>query len=72
MKSIRSRVLLIAALALGAIYYISPTLIYFSQDKEVRNDQESLAKAIPNWLPKKHIKQSYKKLLMVHQQLSLV
>ncbi|SMF22163.1 protein translocase subunit SecD [Pseudobacteriovorax antillogorgiicola] len=56
MKSIRSRVALIVALTLGAIYYISPTLIYFSQDKDVRNDQEALDQAIPNWLPKKHIK----------------
>ena len=56
MKSVRTRVIIIVALALGAIYYISPTLIYFSLPKEVRNDQEELAKKIPSWLPQKHIK----------------
>ena len=56
MKSIRSRMALIVLLTLGAIYYISPTLIYFSLDKQVRNDQEQLNNSIPNWLPKKHIK----------------
>lgn len=56
MKSIRSRMALIVLLALGAIYYISPTLIYFSQDKEIRNDQTMLNQKIPDWLPKKHIK----------------
>lgn len=56
MKSIRSRVALIVILTLGAIYYISPTLIYFSQDKDIRNDQEKLRQIIPSWLPSKHIK----------------
>ena len=56
MQSVRNRVIFIIALALGAIYYISPTLIYFSLPKEVRNDQEELARNIPSWLPQKHIK----------------
>ncbi|NRA64099.1 MAG: protein translocase subunit SecD [Pseudobacteriovorax sp.] len=56
MKSVRTRVILIIALALGAIYYVSPTLVYFSLPKEIRNDQNELAKHLPSWLPQKHIK----------------
>lgn len=56
MKSLRTRALLVLLITLGALYYISPTLIYFSMPKDKRNDQAELAKAIPNWLPKKHIK----------------
>ena len=39
-----------------ALYYISPTLIYFSLPKADRNDEKVLEAAIPSWLPKKHIK----------------
>lgn len=56
MKSVRTRVALIVALTLGALYYISPTLYYFSMEKEKRNDPEELEKALPSWLPRKHIK----------------
>ena len=56
MKSVQSRVAVIVALALGAIYYISPTLFYFSLEKEKRNDAAELEKVMPDWLPKKHIK----------------
>ncbi len=56
MKSLRARLLLVLLLTLGALYYISPTVIYFSLPKDKRNDQAELEKAIPSWLPKKHIK----------------
>ena len=56
MKSLRSRMTLIILLTLGAIYYVSPTLIYFSLPKETRNDQKVLESHIPSWMPKKHIK----------------
>ncbi len=56
MKSLRTRAILVLLLTLGALYYISPTIIYFSMPKDTRNDQAALEKAIPSWLPKKHIK----------------
>ncbi|WP_141735292.1 protein translocase subunit SecD [Oligoflexus tunisiensis] len=56
MKSLRFRAIAILLITLGALYYISPTFIYFSLPKEKRNDPAELEKAIPTWLPKKHIK----------------
>jgi protein-export membrane protein SecD/preprotein translocase SecF subunit len=56
MKSLRFRAIAILLITLGALYYISPTFIYFSLPKEKRNDPAELEKAIPSWLPKKHIK----------------
>ncbi len=56
MKSLRVRLVMVLLLTLGALYYISPTFIYFSLPKDQRNDQAVLDKAIPSWLPKKHIK----------------
>ena len=56
MKSLRFRAIAILLITLGALYYISPTFIYFSLPKEMRNDPVELEKAIPSWLPKKHIK----------------
>lgn len=56
MNTLRNRILFIAALTLLALYSVSPTIIYFSLDKNKRNDQEELNKVIPNWLPEKHIK----------------
>ncbi len=56
MKSVRTRVAFIVALTLGAIYYISPTLYYFSLEKEIRNDPAEMEKGLPSWLPRKHIK----------------
>ena len=56
MKSLRVRLSLVLLLTLGALYYLSPTFIYFSLPKDQRNDQAVLDKAIPKWLPKKHIK----------------
>ncbi|RYZ55709.1 MAG: protein translocase subunit SecD, partial [Proteobacteria bacterium] len=56
MKSLRVRLSLVLLLTLGALYYLSPTFIYFSMPKDQRNDQAALDKAIPSWMPKKHIK----------------
>jgi protein-export membrane protein SecD/preprotein translocase SecF subunit len=56
MKSLRTRAILVLLLTLGALYYISPTFIYFSMPKDKRNDQAELDKAIPSWMPQKHIK----------------
>lgn len=56
MKSLRVRLSLVLLLTLGAIYYLSPTFVYFSLPKEQRNDTVALEKAIPAWMPKKHIK----------------
>ena len=56
MKSLRVRLSLVLLLTLGALYYLSPTFIYFSLPKEQRNDTALLDKAIPSWMPKKHIK----------------
>lgn len=56
MKSLRGRGLFIAIITLLAIYYVSPTLVYFSLPKAERNDQELFEKALPDWLPQKHIK----------------
>lgn len=56
MKSLRFRAIAILLITLGALYYISPTFIYFSLPKETRNDPAELDKAIPKWLPRKHIK----------------
>jgi len=56
MKSLRFRAIAILLITLGALYYISPTFIYFSLPKDLRNDPAELEKAIPSWLPKKHIK----------------
>jgi protein-export membrane protein SecD/preprotein translocase SecF subunit len=56
MKSLRFRAIAILLITLGALYYISPTFIYFSLPKDKRNDPAELEKAIPSWLPQKHIK----------------
>ena len=56
MKPLRWRVIFISALTLLAIWGISPTLIYFSQPKEIRNDAEEFLKKVPDWLPQSHVK----------------
>jgi protein-export membrane protein SecD/preprotein translocase SecF subunit len=56
MKSLRVRLSLVILLTLGALYYLAPTFVYFSLPKDQRNDQAVLDKAIPAWMPKKHIK----------------
>ena len=54
MKPIRWRLIFVTALTLLAIYGISPTLIYFSQPAEIRNDSEEFLKKVPSWLPQSH------------------
>lgn len=56
MKPLRWRVTFVTLLALLSIYGIAPTIIYFSQPKEVRNDLDEFLKHVPDWLPQSHIK----------------
>lgn len=56
MKPIRWRLTFVVVLTLLAIYGISPTLIYFSQPAEIRNDSEEFLKNVPSWLPQNHAK----------------
>ena len=56
MRPIRWRFAVITAFTLWALYYSAPTAIYFSQPKEVQNDDEHFAKVIPAWLPANHVK----------------
>ncbi|MCX6118379.1 MAG: protein translocase subunit SecD [Proteobacteria bacterium] len=55
MKSIRSRLIFIAALAVLSVYVLIPTYIYMSQPVELRNDQDHMKTKIPSWLPKGHL-----------------
>ena len=55
MKPIRWRLIFVMTLSLLALYIVGPTLIYFTQPKETRNDPDILATKIPSWLPEKHI-----------------
>ena len=56
MKPIRWRLIVLSILTLVATYGIAPTLIYFSQPKEIRNDADAFQKKVPAWLPQEHIK----------------
>ncbi|MDB2447375.1 protein translocase subunit SecD [bacterium] len=56
MKSLKWRFFVVLALTIGAIYAAAPTFIYFGQEKEVRNDEEAFNKAVPDYLPKSHVK----------------
>lgn len=56
MKSLKWRLFVVLALTLGALYASAPTFIYFSQPKEVRNDEEAFNKAVPDYLPESHVK----------------
>ncbi len=56
MKPIRWRLIVLSILTLVATYGIAPTIIYFYQPKEIRNDADAFQKKVPNWLPKEHIK----------------
>lgn len=56
MESIRTRLLIIAALVLWAVYASVPTFIYFGQPKEVRNDEEAFKAAVPDFFPEGHVK----------------
>jgi len=55
MKPIKSRFLVILFLTLSALYAIAPTVIYFMEPKELRNDTEYFAKKLPSWLPKDNL-----------------
>ena len=54
--SLKWKMLFIVALSLLGLYATSPSIIYFSLPKEVRNDATEFEKRIPDWLPKKHVK----------------
>ena len=56
MKPLRWRLTFVAILTLFAVYGIAPTIIYFSQPAEIRNDDEAFLKHVPSWLPQSHIK----------------
>jgi protein-export membrane protein SecD/preprotein translocase SecF subunit len=56
MNSMRWRLIFVAILTVWAAYGVSPSIIYFSLPKEVRNSGEELAKRIPDYLPKNHVK----------------
>ena len=55
MKSLKWRFFVVVALTLGAVYASAPTFIYFGQPKEVRNDEATFLKAVPDYLPKSHV-----------------
>lgn len=56
MKPLKWRAVIITLLSFWAIYTVSPTLIYFYQPKEIRNDEEQMAGKTPSWLPQDHVK----------------
>lgn len=56
MKPLRWRATVVAILTLLAAYAVAPTLIYFSQPLEVRNDEEAFKAKLPKFLPEDHIK----------------
>lgn len=56
MKAIRWRATFIFVLTLLAAYAVSPTIIYFLQPIEVRNDEEAFLSKLPSWLPQGHVK----------------
>ncbi len=55
MKPIRLRAIFLLVLTLLAIYAITPTVIYFLQPLNVRNDDVEFKKHLPSWLPQRHI-----------------
>lgn len=56
MKPIRWRATVVTFLALLAAYAVAPTVIYFMQPVEVRNDDEAFLEQVPSWLPQSHVK----------------
>ena len=46
----------ISALALLGLYASSPSIIYFSLPRQIRNDDQEFQKRVPAWLPRKHVK----------------
>ncbi len=55
MKTLRNRSILVALITLLAVYLSVPTVIYFMQPPEIRNDAELLDKKIPSIFPRTHI-----------------
>lgn len=56
MKTTRWRSIIVVLVSLLAIYQITPTLIYFSQPKEQRNDEEAFLSSLPSFLPQSHVR----------------
>lgn len=56
MKPIRWRAIFVSLLTVAAVYAIAPTIIYFAQPLEIRNDEEVFRAKVPTWLPQSHIK----------------
>ncbi|MFK7871713.1 MAG: protein translocase subunit SecD [Oligoflexales bacterium] len=56
MKSVKWRATIISVIAILAAYAVSPTLIYFSQPADIRNDAEAFEASLPSALPKSHVK----------------
>ena len=52
----KKKLIFLITLTLLAVYGVIPSIIYFTQPAEIRNNPELLAKKIPSWLPSSHIK----------------
>jgi protein-export membrane protein SecD/preprotein translocase SecF subunit len=55
-KPIKWRFIAVLLLSLWGIYASLPTIIYFMQPKEVRNNKEEFLKKIPSWMSSNHVK----------------
>jgi SecD/SecF fusion protein len=51
----RSLIVVILSTVFGA-YFVAPSIIFFSLPKSDRTDPAKVEAAIPNWLPKQHVK----------------
>ncbi len=56
MKPIRWRAIFLTILTLLSVYAVAPTVLYFLQPLQVRNDAEGFKKKLPSWLPQNHVK----------------
>ncbi len=56
MRPIRWRAIFLSVLTLLSIYAITPTIIYFLQPVQVRNNHAAFEQKVPSWLPQSHIK----------------
>lgn len=56
MKALSWRLWFIVGLAILSVYMSAPTLIYFLQPKDVRNDHEAFREALPGIFFKSHVK----------------
>lgn len=54
--ALKGKLLFITCLALLGMYAVSPSIIYFSLPKEIRNDDQEYQRRVPEWLPRKHVK----------------